>query len=169
MDGALCPLDADAAGVGGAAVAMGRAVSDSLGSEEDCEPAFRRRARAMGRSGDGGGHVYAARYWNRALHGGPASASARTGDGDDPAGDLANSGWKTMAGGGAAAGGLSAASADGGDGNFVLRHSLVGLAGPSARARARVANLDGRGRAAGMDLRSRRLKLAQGSGHADLL
>ncbi len=156
MDGALCPLDADAAGVGGAAVAMGRAVSDSLGSEEDCESAVSRRTRAMGRSRNGGGHVYAARNWNRALHGRPVSASARTGDGDDPAGDLANSGWKTMAGGGAAAGRPSAASTDGSDGNFVLRDPLVGLAGASARARARVANFNGRGRAAGVDLRSRR-------------
>src|ERR1700722_13357119 len=111
MDGALCPLDSDAAGVGGTAVAMGRTVSDSLGSEEDCEPAVSRRTRAMGRSGIGGGHVYAAGDGNRTVHGGPVSASARAGDGDDPAGYLANSRWKTMAGYSAAAGCPSLASA----------------------------------------------------------
>src|SRR5580693_575797 len=106
MDGAVRALDADAVGVGGAAMAMGGAVSDSLGGEKDCEPAFRRGAGAMGRRGNGGGDVYAAGDGNGALPGGPTPASAHAGNGDDFAGDLANPGSETVAGCAAAVGGV---------------------------------------------------------------
>ena len=43
MDGAFCPLDRDAAGLGGAVLATGFAVSDSVGGEEDRGPAVCRK------------------------------------------------------------------------------------------------------------------------------